>query len=74
MEYKKDMLAVLPIERVRKYRRKANDYKKAYRALDNPADGATSEARDYSNIEKFRKAAKNHRCTEHQDTKFLKEN
>ena len=70
-----DKIAVLPKRRVRKYRRKANEYKKAYRIIDNKVEGEKGAgAATYVDIEKLRKKCKAHRCTEHQDYAFLQKN
>jgi len=75
---KEAMIAVLPPRRVRKYRRKANEYKKTYRIIDNKVDGEEGDSvaggSSYADVEKLRSLCKIHRCTEHQDHKFLTEN
>lgn len=61
-----DTASVLTIERTRKFQRKANDYKRAYRAL-------TSESEvEYADIEKMKKTHKTHRSSFDQDYKFIK--
>jgi hypothetical protein len=70
-----DKIAVLPKRRVRKYRRKANEYKKAYRIIDKKVEGEKGAgAATYVDIEKLRKKIKSHRCTEYQDYAFLQKN
>jgi hypothetical protein len=57
------------LSRSRSFLRKANDYKRAYRAL-NLASGAAA-AVAHADIEKMRKLTKAHRCTFDQDRKFI---
>ena len=54
----------------RKFLRKANDYKRAYREL---GEGRTEAGAVYADIEKLRKECKTHRCTFDQDYKFIVE-
>jgi hypothetical protein len=65
---------VLPIERVRKFQRKANDYKRAYREL-HFTEGAfgMAAALEYADIEQARRVVKEHRCALTSDRKFIVE-
>ena len=62
-------LESVDVTRLRKFLRKANDYKRAYRAL-NLAAGAAA-AVSYADIEKMRALSKTHLCTYDQDRKFI---
>jgi hypothetical protein len=69
MKIVRQSLASVTLERARRFLRRANDYKRAYRAL---AEGAGAEAvAAYADIEKLRKESKAHRCTFDQDYKFI---
>ena len=59
---------VLTLARVRKFQRKANDYKRAYLAL--AGDEATEI--EHKDIEAMKKKCKTHRCTLDQDYAFIK--
>ena len=62
-------LATVTVERARRFLRKANDYKRAYRALSEGA--GPNEVATYADIEKLRKEVKAHRSTLDQDYKFI---
>ena len=61
---------VLTLGRVRKFQRKANDYKRAYLALSNSPEAATEL--EHKDIEAMKKKCKTHRCTLDQDYAFIK--
>ena len=61
---------VLTLGRVRKFQRKANDYKRAYLALSNSPEDATEL--EHKDIEAMKKKCKTHRCTLDQDYAFIK--
>jgi hypothetical protein len=63
---------VLPIERARKFQRKANDYKRAYREL-RFTEGASgmAAALEYADIEQARRVVKDHRCALISDRIFI---
>jgi len=62
---------VLTLGRVRKFQRKANDYKRAYLALSNSPEDATEL--EHKDIEAMKKKCKTHRCTlSDQDYAFIK--
>ena len=69
-----DTTRVLTIERTRKFQRRANDYKRAYRALGSespePESDPPSEV-EYADIEKLTKKHKTHRSSLDQDYKFI---
>ena len=62
---------VLPIARSRKFQRKANDYKRAYRELHFGEGEVMGKALEYADIEKARRVAKDHRCALVSDRKFI---
>jgi hypothetical protein len=62
-------IASVTLERARRFLRKANDYKRAYRAL--AAGAGAGKVAEYADIEKMRKQSKAHRCTFDQDYKFI---
>ncbi len=64
---------VLPIARSRKFQRKANDYKRAYRELHFGDCAAMGKALEYADIEKARLVVKNHRCALVSDRAFIKD-
>ena len=61
---------VLTLGRVRKFQRKANDYKRAYLALSNSPEDATEL--EHKDTEAMKKKCKTHRCTLDQDYAFIK--
>ena len=62
-------LLSVTLARARKYLRRANDYKRAYRELE--AGGSAEEAAVYADIEKIKRECKTHRCTFDQDYAFI---
>jgi glucan phosphorylase len=62
-------LASVTLKRSRAYLRKASDYKRAYRML-NEGHGVGTAAQ-YAEIEKMRALVKTHRCTFNQEYKFI---
>jgi len=62
-------LASVTLARSRKYLRRANDYKRAYREI--ALGGSAEAAAFYADIEKIKKTCKSHRCTFDQDLKFI---
>ena len=62
---------VLPIARSRKFQRKANDYKRAYRELHFGEGEVMGKALEYADIEKARRVVKDHRCALVTDREFI---
>ena len=62
---------VLPIARSRKFQRKANDYKRAYRELHFGEGAVMGNALEYADIKKARRVVKDHRCALVSDRKFI---
>ena len=62
---------VLPIARSRKFQRKANDYKRAYRELHFGEGATMGKALQYADIEKARRVVKDHRCALVSDRAFI---
>ena len=56
-------------QRSRRFLRKANDYKRAYRSL--MAGAGADAVAAYADVEKLRKQSKAHRSTFDQDYKFI---
>lgn len=67
---------VLTLRRCQRFIRRANDYKRAYRAIDNKriedGEDLTTDA-DFMQIEKYLKISKTHRSSLDQDYKFINE-
>jgi hypothetical protein len=66
---------VLTLARVRKFHRRSNEYKRAYRDLESANAGETSSAAEggvaHKDIEDMKKQVKAHRCTLDQDKSFI---
>ena len=62
-------LQSVSLQSSRRFLRKANDYKRAYRTL--MEGGGADEAAAYADVEKLRKESKAHRSTFDQDYKFI---
>ena len=63
--------SLLPVTlaRARKYLRRVNDYKRAYRELE--VGGSVEAAAVYADIQKIKRKCKTHRCTFDQDYAFI---
>ena len=71
-----DSSTVLTRSRIRKFIRRGNEYKRAYRELENGQQvdaGATAGSVTHTDIEQMKRDVKAHRSTKDQDLKFIQE-
>ena len=71
-----DSSTVLTRPRIRKFIRRGNEYKRAYRELENGQQvdaGASAGSVTHTDIEQMKRDVKAHRSTKDQDLKFIQE-